>query len=97
MERLIDKDYFKDMLLAWEKELSENPNAESDIQIDMIRQFCNSVEDFPTIEAEPIRHGQWVVNNHYGVIECSSCGYGRVWGGGNYCSYCGAKMDGDSK
>ena len=78
MPELIDKDYFKNMLLAWGKELSENPNAESDIQIDMIRQFYNAVEDFPTIEAEPVRHAHWET---WGFVfhgiewkRCSACG-----------------------
>lgn len=91
MARLIDADALK----------TEARKLENIGDNDFERGFCwgvdevvNLIDSAPTVDAEPVRHGQWVVNNHYGVIQCSSCRYGRVWGGGNYCSYCGAKMDG---
>lgn len=106
MPELIDKDYIKNMLLAWGKELSENPNAESDIQIDMIRQFYNSVRDFPTIESEPVRHWRWIPYysdesyNVTNVFICSECeksarfimAYHECEYG--FCPHCGARMDG---
>ena len=61
----------------------------------------------PTIEAEPVKHGQWVGTADgyadgelvYDMWECSECGYDADgadekpnW---NYCPHCGAKMDGD--
>lgn len=51
--------------------------------------------DTPTIqiEAEPVRHGRWVMNNQYGIKCCSECGYGQSIGAENYCPNCGAKMD----
>lgn len=101
--RLIDKDKIKDMLLAWGKELSENPNAESDIQIDMIRQFYNAVEDFPTIEAEPVKHGRWMLLPNRTapskLFRCSECGnvteheYFSRNGYYPFCKDCGARMD----
>ena len=53
----------------------------------------------PTVEAEPVRHGNWI--KYYETDEgrslrCSKClmvfwvGNGRE---GNYCPHCGAKMD----
>ena len=94
MARLIDADALK----------TEARKLENIGDNDFERVFCwgvdevvNLIESAPTVDAEPVRHGQWIVNNHYGVIECTSCGYGRVWGGGNYCSYCGAKMTIDTK
>lgn len=50
------------------------------------------IEDAPTIEAEPIKHGRWV--KIYDSFQCSICGsktttYYRT----NYCPNCGAKMD----
>ena len=99
MPELIDKDYIKNMLLAWGKELSENPNAESDIQIDMIRQFYNSVSDFPTIDAEPVRHGRWIFVGEetmhdgwtYRKHKCSECDFVTVEAK-NFCQNCGADM-----
>ena len=48
------------------------------------------VEDAPTIEAEPVRHGHWIEN--FGTYKCSECGEISCCRG-NYCPDCGAKMD----
>lgn len=64
------------------------------------------VENAPTIEAEPVRHGRWVKqwcdNNMIGheYAECCICGCSMLdtnqfWNS-KYCPHCGAKMDGDS-
>ena len=45
----------------------------------------------PTVDAEPVRHGHWVVDED-GNIKCSECGHRGV--GDNYCENCGAKMVG---
>ena len=57
----------------------------------------------PTIEAEPVRHGEWFSRyaRHWkGRDECSECGYHekdhRDLSHMKYCPNCGAKMDGDS-
>lgn len=96
MLELVDRDYIKNMLLAWGKALSENPNAELDIQIDMIRQFYNSVSDLQTIEAEPVRHGHWIWLEPYGAHftrrrKCSECGDIKAQEASNFCPNCGAK------
>lgn len=65
---------------------------------------------FPTVEAEPIKHGKWkmfkyyIGDSHESCIECSECGaeynrddVQRVQDSDNcfaYCPNCGAKMDG---
>lgn len=41
-------------------------------------------------EAEPVKHGHWVVDED-GNIKCSECGHSGV--GDNYCERCGAKMN----
>lgn len=50
-----------------------------------------AIEDAPTIEAEPIKHGYWtkVGDNSY---KCSVCGEISCCAG-DYCSDCGARMD----
>lgn len=60
--------------------------------------------DFPTIEAEPVRHGRWIsleVWFNKSILKCSVCGNtlnmdgvnaGR--GDANFCPNCGARMDG---
>ena len=55
------------------------------------------VDEQPTIEAEPIRHGRWKGKPiaGYSTVKCSECGYVFMENSGkwNYCPNCGAKMD----
>ena len=55
------------------------------------------VDEAPTIEAEPVKHGKWKRSG--ALLECQCCGEiysqlggnaGKAW---NYCPNCGAKMD----
>jgi hypothetical protein len=62
------------------------------------------IEEAPTIEAEPVRHGRWV--KRLGVDTCPECGGVRpfdvqgdvieYWTC-NYCPICGTKMDLESE
>lgn len=60
------------------------------------------VDEQPTIDAEPTKHGHWV-NNRNMYIEwatCSQCGaewnkYENEFFRFNFCPNCGVKMDGD--
>ena len=55
------------------------------------------VEEAPTVDAAPVRHGRWIKEtdreNHW---NCSECGVvvGIVAEYSPYCYKCGAKMDG---
>lgn len=67
--------------------------------------FKHDVADAPTIEAEPVKHGQWVWDNRLGEYYCSACQrimkpyvvetadseYRLIQP--NYCGWCGAMMD----
>ena len=50
----------------------------------------------PTVDAEPVRHGKWIVENEES-IRCSECCFNRanIKMPLDYCPKCGAKMDGD--
>ena len=62
------------------------------------------ISEQPVIEAEPVRHCQWVIEmDDMGWLKhtCQNCGYVKrtdihVSLGWNYCPNCGCKMDGDS-
>lgn len=60
------------------------------------------LDEQPTIEEEPVRHGEWVIvdaTSYDDVCTCSECG-GFAPSGfikSNYCPKCGAKMDGKEK
>ena len=55
------------------------------------------LDDVPTVDAEPVRHGRWVNPhmNKYGhpCHHCSECGFLASQKDRNYCPNCGAKMD----
>lgn len=62
------------------------------------------IEESPTIEAVPVRHGRWIVKDNpnwraYSIHECSLCGYYvhdtklAKRDTMRYCQNCGAKMD----
>ena len=54
----------------------------------------------PTIEAEPVRHGEWLDSGINGTVSCSLCMFTDFFANQNrvmlfkYCPGCGAKMDG---
>lgn len=59
------------------------------------------VERAPTIEAQPVRHGDWLYNDMYlpNCAECSECGWKSSVSGDeisscHYCPNCGARMVG---
>lgn len=90
MGRLIDADKLK-AHYAWWKDAG---NA------DMRDAFDTIVDLQPTVDAEPIKHGRWILNSQYGT-ECSECGTAMFEIVGapyttfepNYCPNCGARMD----
>lgn len=59
------------------------------------------IDDAPTIESEPVRHGEWLYNDMClpNCAECSECGWKSSVSGDeisscHYCPNCGARMDG---
>ena len=71
--------------------------------------YVQDIDDTPTIEAEPVKHGRWVTGSELTInrknivtpfLYCSVCGEEAYWDTGygqqkfNYCPNCGAKMDG---
>ena len=69
---------------------------------------CCVIDEAPSVDAEPVRHGRWetkeyttedsfddwIVIHHEEV--CSECGKGQRERS-NFCPNCGAKMDGGKK
>lgn len=58
------------------------------------KMFENALEDAPTIEAEPVRHGhwEWTDDPRTGDFVCSNCLDHNIVRS-RYCPNCGAKMD----
>lgn len=64
--------------------------------------FIDDIENEPTANVEPVRHGRWIATNDGNKKRCSECGIIHLiaqypCGKANYCPNCGAKMDGDAK
>ena len=66
-----------------------------------ISEGIRKINEQPTVDAEPIRHGQWNKEEdtlfRLCVYKCSLCG-GEVLSEAylfKYCPYCGARMDGE--
>ena len=66
--------------------------------------ICAVIDEAPTVEAEPVRHGEWLPKCADVPSICSVCGedwdeftYGQdKWYTGGlpkYCPHCGAKME----
>lgn len=81
--------------------LMELANNHRDKMVD-----ANDIARFPTIETEPVRHGEWVKNEKESekhiesIYYCSICQNWEAWGETEktkYCPNCGAKMDGKEK
>ena len=63
-----------------------------------MRDVRRSIDNAPTVDAEPVRHGRWVENGKEYSIRvmcdrCSICGSTQGIDWMNYCPHCGAKMD----
>ena len=65
----------------------------------LTHQWERVLNEQPTVEAEPVRHGQWdyVTVVDEGFWRCSNCGTPSEALGARklykYCPFCGAKMD----
>ena len=79
---------------------TEKPKEIQDKDIEDFNRDIKIVRE--AIEAEPVRHGEWVLvdaTSYADVYTCSECG-GFAPSGfvkSNYCQNCGAKMDGKEK
>lgn len=64
---------------------------------------CCVIDEAPSVDAEPVRHGRWVKSGYAcGESEwtCTVCG-NKEWrvssGRLKWCPFCGAKMDGEAE
>ena len=62
--------------------------------------IITAFDDLPTIEAGPVRHGEWLDSGINGTVSCSLCKFTDFFAKQNrvmlfkYCPGCGAKMEG---
>lgn len=88
--RLIDKQKVQTEIALIAKYI-----AKSDAQQALIGRILFMLDNMPSIDAEPVRHGRWIPemnNNDERVYHCSECGC-YVTVSSDYCPSCGSKMD----
>ena len=95
MDRLIDAGKFQESAERWQRILSET-YGKNDEYVVCIERVLELLEDAPTVDAEPVRHGHWIYTptEPLGYV-CSECGKSSC--GFTYCPNCGAKMDEEVK
>ena len=64
-----------------------------------LKMLLQKIEDIPSADVQPVKHGKWVFNKPpddwiMSLYTCDQCGHLEE-GKPNYCSHCGAKMDGE--
>lgn len=102
MPEQIDKAKLLEYLAAIKPD--EYVSAYGEAAVDVINHVEEYVNEMPTIEADPVRHGRWVFqkgdNKEYvdGWI-CTNCKFGfhtkvPYFEAFKYCPMCGSRMDG---
>ena len=95
MGRLIDVDKFKavngmkDDCADCDKELRGKSKACEVNRVYTKMDFCGWIDDAPTVDAVPVRHGRWIDKN--GVWYCSGCNKQSI-DDYNFCPHCGMDM-----
>lgn len=81
--RLIDAEYLLDLI--------KDINGERYGYVD-----AEDINNAPTVDAVPVKHGHWIWSDDLCEYCCSRCGHTDDYGihpDIEYCPYCGAKMD----
>ena len=99
--RLIDADALIEKFEGYMRTLAASNTTSSSIAFNALQLATDIVIDADEIDAEHVRHGQWVIKRTgaYKATQswCSVCGKRSGIGGINqckpYCPNCGAKMD----
>lgn len=104
MTRLIDANALTNELIKGIEEDTDK-SIQSSLAKSVCMLICKAIEQQPTIDAEPVRHGKFIGTEYDGYADgnpvyyewkCSECG--AIFEEDEqptyrYCSHCGAKMD----
>ena len=77
-QRLIDANALKDYFQIGGDETScegcEHLKARGCYEERLLSDFCSAIDEQPTIDAEPVRHGKWITCTSSEHWKCSECG-----------------------
>ena len=99
MQRLIDANALKESVHAHDYVLKDCLNSTDKGMFTV--GIMQAIDEQPTIDAEPVRHGKWIFTK-YCTWECSECKRSPTKGTGyiqskdelfEFCPNCGARMD----
>lgn len=77
--------------------------AERHGNLEALSAILGEVERFPALDVAPVVHAHWIKtfgsDGFVSTLRCSKCGNAEnsTYIPGNFCWFCGAKMDGDSE
>lgn len=101
MDEYIDREALRDAVesIDWysvlEGKLTTGANSENALY--KANDIYSAIENAPTADVAPVRHGRWIWRNKWEPFEfkyeCSICHEGSDLES-KYCTNCGAKMDG---
>ena len=97
MTKLIDSDALRrDMYQKSMVEDSDMQKWDSGCWI-RYKLFENVLDEQPTVDAEPVRHGKWIETDEWDefsgrLYKCSNCKTFVLGYFDNYCPYCGSRM-----
>lgn len=87
--RLIDADkLYKEV----EDGMSGNKQGFESLKNIFLGAFCQLINEQPTVDAEPVKHGEWIYSQKLCSAKCSICSAVAITCS-QYCPYCGAKME----
>lgn len=87
---LISREAARDVINTWGRHENEN------VRMDLLHNDINAI---PAVDAAPVVHAVWLdTDTSYADgpqdCRCSACGVRSLRPLGEYCRWCGAKMDG---
>ena len=59
--------------------------------------FVDYINEEPTAEVKPIVYGEWIIDKHNRVAQCSVCNKISPYDYGDFCKWCGATMRKESE
>ncbi len=104
--RPIDGNLLLECLRSLKNHFQEKNEVLQVLSIEFVLSIFETEGVLPTIDYEPVRHGEWVARKEIfdgeqepaDAIGCSQCGKSqRVFRRTPYCPNCGAKMDGGAR
>ena len=95
MTRLINAD----SVYKWYLEAFKGQIKPNEIRFSM-NDIRDNLENIPTIDAEPVRHGKWIETDEYDeyygrLYRCSNCNTSVISDFDYYCPFCGSYMRGE--